>query len=406
MRLLFLILLINYSYSQNSDFDEANMLYNEGRYIDAIDVYNKILDSGLHSSDLYFNIGNSYYKINDTPNAIFYYEKALLLEPENESVKNNLAYAQNMLIDKIETLPKNQITDLFYSIAKYVNGLDINNFYLSSGRKNKSSINLSAQYGENFYFGINFNIYDLYSKKSFRHLENNFDSDSAITLIDFRNDLLTRGKGFSVQLGMIYKLKSFRFGLSYNSPTSFNVEEELMQSLETNSVDVDGNNYIDIVEPDITNIYEYDFVSPSKIKFGASNIFANMFIISIDVESNNYRNGNFKNDYGNSYDVLNRNINQNLKKTLDYSIGSELRLKSFSLRAGIKRIESPYKSSTEYLNSKSMGLGYDFGSSTLDLGIQIIDKDYDYQFFDTGFTEMAQIKNNNFRTTLTYNIIF
>ena len=65
MRLLFLILAINYSYSQNSNFDEANMLYNEGRYIDAIDVYNKILDSGLHSSDLYFNIGNSYYKINE-----------------------------------------------------------------------------------------------------------------------------------------------------------------------------------------------------------------------------------------------------------------------------------------------------------------------------------------------------
>ena len=116
MRLLFLILVINYSYSQNSNFDEANMLYNEGRYIDAIDVYNKILDSGLHSSDLYFNIGNSYYKINDTPNSIFYYEKALLLEPDNESVKNNLAYAQNMLIDKIETLPKNQITTLFDSI--------------------------------------------------------------------------------------------------------------------------------------------------------------------------------------------------------------------------------------------------------------------------------------------------
>ena len=61
MRLLFLILVINCSYSQNSDFDEANMLYNEGRYIDAIDVYNKILESGLHSSDLYFNIGRIAY---------------------------------------------------------------------------------------------------------------------------------------------------------------------------------------------------------------------------------------------------------------------------------------------------------------------------------------------------------
>ncbi len=116
MRHLFLILLINYSFSQNSDFDEANTLYNEGKYIDAIEVYSGIIDNGLHSADLYFNIGNSYYKINDTPNSIFYYEKALLLEPDNESVKNNLTYAQNMLIDKIETLPKNQITVLFDSI--------------------------------------------------------------------------------------------------------------------------------------------------------------------------------------------------------------------------------------------------------------------------------------------------
>lgn len=116
MRLLFFILLINFSFSQNSDFDKANLLYNEGEYMDAIEVYLGILDNGLHSADLYFNIGNSYYKINDTPNSIFYYEKALLLDPDNESVKNNLAYAQNMLIDKIETLPKNQITVLFDSI--------------------------------------------------------------------------------------------------------------------------------------------------------------------------------------------------------------------------------------------------------------------------------------------------
>ena len=87
----------------------------------------------------------------------------------------------------------------------------------------------------------------------------------------------------------------------YNSPTSFDIEEELTQSLETNSVDLDGNNYVDIVDPDIINIYDYKFVSPSKLIFGASNIFANMFIVSIDIQSNNYRNGNFKSDYGDSY---------------------------------------------------------------------------------------------------------
>ena len=183
--------------------------------------------------------------------------------------------------------------NLFYSIAKYNDGLDIDNFYYSKGTKNKSSINFSAQYSENLYLGMNLNIYELYSKKSFRHIEDNFDNDSAITLIDFRNELLTRGKGFSFQIGMIYKLQSFRFGISYNSPTSFNIEEELVQSLETNSIDLDGNEYVDIVDPDITNIYEYKFKSPSKVTFSASNIFANMFIVSVDIQSNNYQNGNF-----------------------------------------------------------------------------------------------------------------
>jgi hypothetical protein len=131
-----------------------------------------------------------------------------------------------------------------------------------------------------------------------------------------------------------------------------------------------------------------------------------MFIVSVDIQSNNYQNGNFKSDFGDSYSVLNASINENLKNTLNYSIGSELRLKSISIRAGIKKLESPYKISTDYLSSKSFGLGYDFGSSTLDLGFQLIDKNYNYQFFDTGFTELAQIKNKNFRTTLTYNIIF
>ena len=131
-----------------------------------------------------------------------------------------------------------------------------------------------------------------------------------------------------------------------------------------------------------------------------------MFIISIDVQSNNYRNGNFKNDYGDSYAILNRTINENLQNTLDFSIGSELRLNSLSLRAGVKKLENPYKSSNNYFNSTSLGLGYDFGSSTLDLGFQLIENQYNYQFFDTGFTEAAQIQNNNFRTTLTYNIIF
>ena len=61
-------------------------------------------------------MGNSYYKLNDIANSIFYYEKALLLNPKSEKITNNLSFAQNMLIDKIEPLPLNQINSFFSSI--------------------------------------------------------------------------------------------------------------------------------------------------------------------------------------------------------------------------------------------------------------------------------------------------
>ncbi len=110
------------SYSQNSElFDQGNDFYNQGRYFEAIEKYNLILKNGSHSDELYYNLGNSYYKLNDIANSIFYYEKALILSPGNDKVLNNLLFANNMLIDKIESLPTNQVSLFFNSILNLFN---------------------------------------------------------------------------------------------------------------------------------------------------------------------------------------------------------------------------------------------------------------------------------------------
>ncbi|MDA8572953.1 ion channel protein, partial [Flavobacteriaceae bacterium] len=62
--LLFFWWIATLGYSQgNLQFDEANALYNNGKYEAAITIYEKILESNLHSSALYFNMGNCYYKL-------------------------------------------------------------------------------------------------------------------------------------------------------------------------------------------------------------------------------------------------------------------------------------------------------------------------------------------------------
>ncbi len=87
-------------------FSKANDFYKNGQYTKAAQLYLNIEKSGLESDDLYFNLGNSYYKLNKVAPSIYYYEKALKINPMHQDASNNLAFAKRMTIDVIEDLPK------------------------------------------------------------------------------------------------------------------------------------------------------------------------------------------------------------------------------------------------------------------------------------------------------------
>jgi len=103
------------SAQNNALFENATASYNKGDYEAAIQNYLEILENGKHSANLYFNLGNTYYKLNQIGPSIYYYEKALLLEPNDTEIKHNLAFAQNMTIDAIEPLPQTSISKLVAS---------------------------------------------------------------------------------------------------------------------------------------------------------------------------------------------------------------------------------------------------------------------------------------------------
>ena len=87
-------------------FSTANNLYQNGKYVEAIELYSTIEKQDLKSSDLFFNLGNCYYKLNKVAPSIYYYEKALKIDPTHEDALINLAFAKRMTIDVIEDLPK------------------------------------------------------------------------------------------------------------------------------------------------------------------------------------------------------------------------------------------------------------------------------------------------------------
>ncbi|MCK0123384.1 tetratricopeptide repeat protein [Gelidibacter sp. F2691] len=87
-------------------FEQANKLYNDGDFEQSISKYEAILETGEHSAAVYFNLGNAHYKLNHIAPSIYYYEKALKLAPNDQEIKNNIAFARNMTIDAIDKAPE------------------------------------------------------------------------------------------------------------------------------------------------------------------------------------------------------------------------------------------------------------------------------------------------------------
>jgi len=89
--------------------DSAAKAYNRGQFEASIKFYNKILEAGQESAAVYYNLGNTWFKLNEMAPAIYNYEKALLLAPGDEDILFNLKIANSRITDKIEVVP-----DLFF----------------------------------------------------------------------------------------------------------------------------------------------------------------------------------------------------------------------------------------------------------------------------------------------------
>jgi len=95
---------------------KANRAYAAGAFTEAAATYNKVAALGWESPDLYFNLGNAYFKMNDYAHAILWYERARRLDPGNEDIDFNLKVSNNKIADQIEPLP-----ELFYK--RWYNGM-------------------------------------------------------------------------------------------------------------------------------------------------------------------------------------------------------------------------------------------------------------------------------------------
>ena len=119
---IYIVFISTCSLAQNdSFFEQGNALYNQGDFDQAILKYETVLESGEHSAELYFNLANAHYKLNHIAPSIFYYEKALQLDPNDKEIQNNLGFARNMTIDAIDTVPEVGLSNYLKNITNKLN---------------------------------------------------------------------------------------------------------------------------------------------------------------------------------------------------------------------------------------------------------------------------------------------
>ncbi len=98
-------------------FSQANELYNKGSYIEAINNYKEIIKNDFHSAELYYNLGNAYYRLDSIASSVYYYEKALQLNPNDRETIDNLELINKTLVDEIDPITTPLIESILNSIS-------------------------------------------------------------------------------------------------------------------------------------------------------------------------------------------------------------------------------------------------------------------------------------------------
>ena len=262
--------------------------------------------------------------------------------------------------------------------------------------------------------GAGLNFYDISFSQQTVLRETNNDGNDNILNSRFYQENFTNGVGFSLSAGFIYKpTNTFRFGLSYQSPTWFT---EIIEN--TNIINNDGffgDTEIEVSNSDV--IYDntfggnlpiqellYKLRTPSKITASTAIIFGKFGLISFDYSTNNYK-GLYLS--GDDFSQENLFFDNQLKRADAIRLGTEWRINNLSVRGGYVYEQNPFINSisSDNLESYSLGLGYNFGTVKLNLSYKKSNKTDQYDFYPQyNEVEATQLNINNTIITIGFSV--
>jgi long-subunit fatty acid transport protein len=283
------------------------------------------------------------------------------------------------------------------------------------GELSEFNIAFSSVHQNKIHLGLALNFYDLnFSQQANLSEFNSDENGNELDAFLYQENFIT-GSGFSANVGFIYKAsQNFRFGLSYQTPTWFT---EVLE--ESNITDNEG--FLGDTEILVSNdnqIYDntaggffpsqsfiYRLRTPSNLTASAALIFGKNGLLSVDYSNKNYKGISLS---GADFSVENQAIQNNLRNTHNFNVGSEWRFDRFSVRGGFKYEQSPNLTAEqlEDLQGYSLGAGYNFGNFKVDLSYSDNNRTNEYNFY-SGFNvnpASLMLDNRVFTASLTLSL--
>lgn len=298
----------------------------------------------------------------------------------------NLAW-QTFLIDTFQG-ESNYITQI------PVNGQEQNNQIETDGRIGETVISFGGNYENRLFLGGTIGISSIRYNRESKFTETLPAGDSTTFLTDFivREKLRTRGNGYTLKFGAIYRLTDYlRIGGAIHSPTWMVLEDLYSTSMTANYSGGFGQEIAESGE----GLFEYRLRTPYRMSGSIAGIYKKYGIISADVEYVDYSTARLSERYTGEYDFDSENdvIQDAYQSAVNVRVGTEIRLMPISLRAGFAYQGSPYKESVENdgsVRSYSFGIGYRTADFFLDFGYVLRQQNEDYYPYNPTLTTAAK----------------
>lgn len=224
------------------------------------------------------------------------------------------------------------------------------------------------------------------------------------------NDLKTEGAGFQAKVGVIVKpIQELRFGVSYHSPTWYNMTDYFGAALNSDVTEVvnDGKTYTSNFDSGYDHYYDYKFRSPDKWTFSLAGVIGQTAIISADYEYTNYKNNMKLLDDNNNDLGANSLIKEDFRGASTVRVGAEVRFTpQFSGRVGYAWMQSPLEADFREGRKEVWTVGSD-SQFLLDGDIHHITYGVGYRFTRNFYTDIAFVmktqKSDLYSFSSTYN---